>query len=384
MTEEDVKQATQARGSLDDLPRIRPSIRRALNAALDRFSRRKDTVEDRSRSKSAGSTGPDSEATAGSVRGVKSSDSSAQYYDSAGSATPSAHSSPFLRGGGGGIGRWGSRASKKSESSGGGRDLDRSSSNQSFAVGSRFPHHLLPSSRKSSSRDVRGSEMSDYPSSREGSPLPPSIDSDMSASRRHLHKVFSVFGARAKPSRTNSTDSTVVLPKTSTEIDDRAVYASRRRAEPIPIPATTADEVDSTEFEYSSDEDQEESLEHESPLGQADNVLGWQSGFTHFADDIAAGFEEPVDQPRHFVPDETTPRSSAQHSSTDYAPSPTRKDFDAASKSSRGANDRDGSIREGGVNPKRWEVHSSDYDDEEEEGEDIFVAPRRRRAQPGS
>ena len=169
-----------------------------------------------------------------------------------------------------------------------------------------------------------------------------------------------------------------MLPKKSVEVDDRAVYASRRRAEPIPIPATTADEVDSTEFEYSSDEDQEEELD-ESPLGEADNVLGWQSGFTHFADDIAAGFAG--EQPRQFV-DETTPRSSAQPSSADYA-SPMRREFDAGSKSSRGAHDRDGSIREDGVNPKRWEVHSSDYDDEEE-GEDIFVAPRRRRVQPGS
>ena len=226
--------------------------------------------------------------------------------------------------------------------------------------------------------------MSDYPSSREGSPLPPPVDQDMSASRRQLHKVFSVFGGRAKPVRADSMeDSTVVLPKSSAEVDDRAVYASRRRAEPIPIPATTADEVDSTEFEYSSDEDHEEELEHESPSAQADNVLGWHSGFTHFADDIAAGFEDaPGDQPRYFVQDETTPRSSAQHSNrTEYAPSPTSREFDVASK---GSNARDGSIREGVTesNPKRWEVHSDD--EEEEEGEEIFVAPRRRRLQPGS
>ena len=230
--------------------------------------------------------------------------------------------------------------------------------------------------------------MSEYPSSREGSPLPPPLDQDMSASRRQLNKVLSVFGGRAKPVRADSMeDSTVVLPKPPVEVDDRAVYSSRRRAEPIPIPKT-ADEVDSTEFDYSSDEDQEE-LEHDSPIGRADNVLGWQSGFTHFSDDIAAGFDDAPDPARHFQLDETTPRSSAQHSTTEYAPSPTRREFDVASRASRGSEDRDGSIREGNgkLNSKRWEVHSGDYGDEEEDeedGEGIFVASRRRRLQPGS
>ncbi|KAM0788369.1 hypothetical protein ACM66B_001509 [Microbotryomycetes sp. NB124-2] len=68
ITEEDVKQATQARGAVDSLPPIRnrPGIRRALNAALVRFpafarikSQRSSAAEDdsaRSRSKSASST----------------------------------------------------------------------------------------------------------------------------------------------------------------------------------------------------------------------------------------------------------------------------------------------------------------------------------------
>ncbi|KAK4058389.1 hypothetical protein OIO90_000547 [Microbotryomycetes sp. JL221] len=68
ITEEDVKQATQARGAVDSLPAIRnrPGIRRALNAALVRFpafarikSQRSSTAENesaRSRSKSASST----------------------------------------------------------------------------------------------------------------------------------------------------------------------------------------------------------------------------------------------------------------------------------------------------------------------------------------
>ncbi|KAK4051862.1 hypothetical protein OIV83_002567 [Microbotryomycetes sp. JL201] len=68
ITEEDVKQATQARGAVDTLPPIRnrPGIRKALNAALVRFpafarikSQRSSAAEDdsaRSRSKSASST----------------------------------------------------------------------------------------------------------------------------------------------------------------------------------------------------------------------------------------------------------------------------------------------------------------------------------------
>lgn len=395
VTEEDVLRATQERGSAEAIPVIRPGFRRALNAALLRFPafRKKGSLNDvRSRSRGASSTGcsgPDnsSEATAPShAPSRQPSDAmrrraSHDYETEGGTTTPgkraveSGATSPTPEGATGS--RWGSRSSKREGEM---RELDRSPSIQSLG-GSLFSRHFMPS-RQPSLREQQPDGSSDSRLvSRTASPMPAADPDVVSSGRRHFNNVFARFSGRPKTPRKSSLGPSEngVAPSAPepAPVDDRAIYSSRRSSPPIGFFATTPDHDDSDEFEYSSDDQ-----ELGSPIAHADNVTGWQSGASHFdvlgvPDDYGVPLDLDDTHPySSFMLSEKTPRPFDQVS--------TGLALDPASLSPlqlKGL-EEDGTMRPGG-SPQaapRWQTYQ---DDDEEDGEEIFVASRRKRAVTG-
>jgi hypothetical protein len=182
--------------------------------------------------------------------------------------------------------------------------------------------------------------------------------------------------------------------------DSRLFYNSRRASGP---PTTTkalpsidahehadTEDVDTSDFEYSSDEDNDDDFALP-PVGQANGITGWQGqGFPHYAvgvqgEEFSEGFYDDYKPPRAaFAFDESTPRAVTRGIDPDPSTTPpplVRQSSDTPSKHShhRSSPGRDGSIRNG-IEPgggRKWQVV---HDDSEEDDEtEIFVAPRRRR-----
>ena len=176
---------------------------------------------------------------------------------------------------------------------------------------------------------------------------------------------------------------------------------------------TDFDEVVETS-DYSSeeddDDDDDDAYGHElagPPLSQLDGISGWQNSFATFAvGDDGFGSAGLVDDSKkapstYTLRDDSTPRASAHLTLTGLDPDPSatppplvRQASDTPMK--RPVAIRDGSFRnnppDATVAPRKWHVYPDEgtalppaeleYDEEDEEEEaDLFVAPRRRRAQ---
>ncbi|KAM0754864.1 Pkinase-domain-containing protein [Meredithblackwellia eburnea MCA 4105] len=175
---------------------------------------------------------------------------------------------------------------------------------------------------------------------------------------------------------------------------------------------TDFDEIVDTS-DYTSDEDDDDEQIDEDlagpPITKLDGLTGW-TDFSTFSVS-GAGFtdglvQEKVPISSFHLESDSTPRASAQLSDLaamglDPDPSSTppplvRQASDSPSK--RPPVVRDGSIRndyEPTIAPRKWEVYNDedvsssepehgDYEDDYEDETEIFVAPRRRRAQPST
>lgn len=298
-------------------------------------------------------------------------------------------------------------------------ELVRSLSASSAGVASRhLPPHLISTSRKNSD-DSRTTSISS--ASTKGPSSNPGSDTE-SAGRRTLSKMLSRLGAgRSKtpvpsPRRTPSSIATAsdddgpVSPPRHTQplpltppADSRLYYNSRRTSGP-PTPKALpsieqhehadTEDVDTSDFEYSSDEDNDDDFALP-PLGQANGITGWQQqGFSHYPVGVkgedfgAAGdyFDDYKPPRAAFAFDESTPRAPTRGIDPDPSTTPpplVRQSSDTPSRHShlRSSPGRDGSIRNGTepAQARKWQVvHDEDEGDDDEETE-IFVAPRRRR-----
>lgn len=382
-------------------------------------------------------------------------------------------SSPNSPVAGGGRGGW---ASRKNSNQTGGADsiisstattartsrieLSRTASNNStnnssisnIPASRIIPNHLLP--ERTDSRNY-----SPAPSSRSSSPaintnntqIHP--DSNSPARRRTFSKLLSRLGSsssgnksknnrRAEGSITDEEGREVSTPAHDLDTDrsispltvaalsltNSTDAASNSRRNYEPENRSLGGIIDSSEFEYSSEDDhggdyddeddEEEQDELSKPaLLSHTGIRGWQSGAKNFDvvgedqdnyyySDEASGntTSQPLNQ-RYFVEPETnnTPRavrptydSNQRYSSSDFSSpqfvqgSPhSLHSPGAVSRKSFGASSvRDGSIRNGisgGVGEKKSQYHHSkdsreQYSDgeEEEDGTEMFVAPRRR------
>lgn len=460
VTEEDVQHATLERGTVDVVPQIRnrPGIRRALNAALVRFpafsrlgtSSPGHEAGERSRSKSASSTSQSirserpsrhpSDAAARSRTSKTSSDFtgvdlrriiSGKDRDMSPSRAASPSSPSSSRG------RWGGRSSRQASNEippplpSKRPDFSRSASTSSLQHVNALPRHLL------SDRSTRTTTSSPLPAT---PPSAPSSDTE-STRRRAFGYFFSKLGGKSRGTKAEqspavvSDDGSGSYASSLTPVEDhsgeRHEYNSRvSAAEPPNSPSPTQhafnlpdtghrreETVDLSEFDYSSDEEDE--LD-EPPLRQADAITGWQSDFSSFKlGDLGHtshgenyhihpdhglraehdGFKKSGFAHANSFDNKTTPRASAHLKAIGigshevpppltrgYSDTPSRRSSKSVSTSLR-----DGSIRNGipGEVTRSHHYKSEEEiqkerrqysDGEEEEDEtEIFVAPRRKR-----
>lgn len=163
----------------------------------------------------------------------------------------------------------------------------------------------------------------------------------------------------------------------ATFVDEREAYHSRRVSLPV-VQGEVADvdDFDTSDFDYSSGDDDDEFASP--PLGRADGISGWSVGVRREEDDELRGEEE--DGKREFKMDDATPRASAHVALVRGIESEPEVDVPELLTPSRKA--RDGSIRAGVEGGKRWACAPEEED--EEDGTEIFLAVRRRRATTGA
>lgn len=487
ITDEEVQQATQERGAVAARPpiRSRPGLREALHAALVRFpvfaSRKKrgnvangNGAAGRSRSKSASST---SQSYVDGASEPPASEAPSRHPSDGATSSRKKISSEYgidirriISGGGAGSSRPVTPAEGTAAGAGrqrtrepdpatapGGRGLVRSLSASSFGT-SLTAYHTHRLSTSSKSRDPSASSTA---SARPASPARnPSGGSDTeSAGRRVLKKMFSRLGGGGGSSSGRRTPVPVDdQPKSSLSdnerdhhddddavTSERAPYVARSGADATQSAGNVLsrmrshvvdddDVFDASDFEYSSDEDDEDEFA-EPPLRQADAISGWHAGFGELKLDAVLADEFGQDDHDHHDEaalrdggdgcagkpvsttlslDHSTPRASAHVALStkglDPSPSKTppplvREHSDTpgrAPNATRSPSGRDGSIRSGFEPPgamtmanppgapggpegsRRWDAEvyadAEDDDEDEEEGTEIFLAPRRRRA----
>lgn len=429
VTEEDVQQATQERGAVDTLPPIRqrPGIRRALNAALIRFPafRLKGSRHEkgpRTRSKSASSASvlegwsekPSRHPSDATSRKKTSSEfgMDIRRVISGGEASPRRVPTPTSAGfatpaNGGARGGWGARLALQPDGPSPTIPplprLSRSISASSVGQVGR-PKHLLSTSAGNSPRP---SSSSRFESTGSGG----LSDTESTGRRRTLTKMLSRLGGRRTPRPAVSRKSSL------SEDDDASATGSTTAPGGIGTRSMldmfsnmtdfdTVTDDDVATSDYSSDDDDELGGPDEldgPPLRKLDSLSGWHSTFSPFGVDSTdfggeGGLVDEKAPLATFNLDDSTPRASAHvalaMNGLDPDPSlipPPLVRQSSETPTKRPQTIRDGSIRSGfEPGTKRWHVSAEDGylsseheepDEDDDEGTEIFVAPRRKKAQ---